>query len=191
MTRAQRCWMVGGVIVLAVLTLGPLALWASLRYQPAVYVKMAQTPGKEREQSAQQFVASGLQLRNDIENEPEWEAVFTDKEVNAWLAEDLMKDFAREVPPQVQEPRVAFETGLVTLAFQFHQGPMKAVVWVVAEAEVPEPNTLELSLLKIRAGALPVPADEVLENLVQFARQRGADVKWARVDGVPRITMKD
>ena len=48
-----------------------------------------------------------LQLRNDICNEPTWEAVFTDQEVNAWLAEDLVTHFADQLPPEVHEPRVA------------------------------------------------------------------------------------
>src|SRR5206468_2359420 len=78
------------------------------------------------------FVAQSLQLRNDICNEPTWMAVFTDQEVNAWLAEDLVTEFADQLPPEVHEPRVMFELDRVTLAFELDQGPVRSVIWVVA-----------------------------------------------------------
>ena len=81
--------------------------------------------GLSREQRAgraKKFVAQSLQLRNDICNEPNWEAVFTDQEVNAWLAEDLVTYFADRLPPEVNEPRVLFEPDRIILAFQLRQG---------------------------------------------------------------------
>ena len=74
-------------------------------------------PRDQREAKAKHFVASSLQLRNDITNERDWQAVFTDGEVNAWLAEDLVTTFADQIPAEVHEPRVAFEPDRITLAF--------------------------------------------------------------------------
>src|SRR5260370_33009459 len=121
-----------------------------------------------------------LQLRNDICNEPSWEAVFTDQEVNAWLAEDLVLHFADQLPPEVHEPRVMFELDRVTLAFEFDQGPVRSVIWVVARPDVPEPNVLELTLEKIRAGVLPVPAEKILDRITQHANRQGLNMSWKR-----------
>ena len=71
---------------------------------------MVRLPATSATVKAKRFVAQSLQLRNDICNEPTWEAVFTDQEVNAWLAEDLVTHFADQLPPEVHEPRVVFET---------------------------------------------------------------------------------
>ena len=130
-------------------------------------------------------MAHSLQLRNDIVNEPTWEAVFTDQEVNAWLAEDLVTHFADLLPPEVREPRFVFEVDRVTLAFQLDQGPVDSVIWVVARARVPEENVLALTLEKIRAGVLPVPAEKIIDRITQHAWRQGLDLRWEREEGLP------
>src|SRR5947209_18018934 len=107
---------------------------------------MVRLPRDERAVKARRFMAQSLQLRNDICNEPTWEAVFSDQEVNAWLAEDLVTEFADQLPPEVREPRVVFELDRVTLAFELNQGAVDSVIWVVARPRIPEPNVLELTL---------------------------------------------
>ena len=106
---------------------------------PAVVLpRHGAAPAKQREVKAKKFVAQSLQLRNDICNEPTWEAVFTDQEVNAWLAEDLVTHFADQLPPEVNEPRVLFELDRITLAFQLQQRGVQSVITVVARPRVPE-----------------------------------------------------
>ena len=134
--------------------------WFSLTYQPSYYRDIVLLSREQRAGKAKKFVAQSLQLRNDICNEPSWEAVFTDQEVNAWLAEDLVTHFADQLPPEVDEPRVLFELDRITLAFLLKQGGVQSVITVVARPRVPGGNTVELTLEKIRAGILPVPADQ-------------------------------
>ena len=151
---------------------------------------MVLLPRELREGKAKKFVAQSLQLRNDICNEPTWEAVFTDQEVNAWLAEDLVTHFADQLPPEVHEPRVLFELDRITLAFLLKQGAVQSVITVVARPRVPGGNTVELTLEKIRAGILPVPADNVLDRIIEYARCHGIDVEWTRKDGYPVVLMR-
>ena len=79
-------------------------------------------PRDQREVKAKQFVAQSLQLRNDICNEPTWEAVFSDQEVNAWLAEDLVTHFADQIPPRSTSPACSSRLDRVILAFQLDRG---------------------------------------------------------------------
>ena len=139
---------------------------------------------------AKKFVAQSIQLRNDICNEPNWEAVFTDQEVNAWLAEDLVTYFADRLPPEVNEPRLLFEVDRIILAFQLRQRGVQSVITVVARPRVPGGNTIELTLEKIRAGILPVPADNILDRIIEYARNHGVDAEWARKDGFPVVVMR-
>src|SRR5262249_21304321 len=120
----------------------PAGVWFSLTYQPSFYRDIFSLPRDQREVKAKHFVAQSLQLRNDICNEPTWEAVFSDQEVNAWLAEDLVTHFTDQLPPEVREPRVVFEVDRVTLAFQLDQGAISPVITVVARPRVPESNVL-------------------------------------------------
>lgn len=190
MRRTGKRLLAFGVPVLIVLTAIPGLAWLSLTHKPDFYKATATLPKEEREKEAKGFVAQSLQLRNDICNEPTWEAAFTDHQVNAWLAEDLVKYFADQLPPEVHEPRVMFEMDRVTLAFELDQGPVRSVIWVVARPHIPEGNVLELTLEKIRAGVLPVPADKVLDRLTMHANARGLDVRWKRDGAFPVVTIR-
>ena len=171
-------WRVALVAAVAVLLITPGAAWLSLRYQPVFYRATRTLTPAQREAKAKHFVASSLQLRNDITNERSWSAVFTDTEVNAWLAEDLMTHFADQIPPEVHEPRISFEHDRVTLAFGLDRGPIRSVIWAVARISVPEDNVLAVSVEKVRAGMIPIPIDRVLGPLLAAARDRGLDVRW-------------
>src|SRR3954469_22675976 len=190
MARPSKRMLIIG-LTLALLVILPGAIWVSLTHQPRFYRTRVHVPREQVQAEAKSFVAHSLQLRNDIVNEPTWEAVFTDQEVNAWLAEDLVTHFADQLPPEVHEPRVMFEMDRVTLAFELDQGPVRSVIWVVARPHIPEANVLELTLEKIRAGVLPVPADRVLDRITEHARNHGLDVRWRPgIEGLPIVTIR-
>ena len=184
MRKTRRRWFVLGLGVLLV-TAVPGAVWVGLTHQPRFYRRLAVVPPERRRAEAKHFVAQSLQLRNDICNEDHWEAAFTAEEVNAWLAEDLVKHFADQLPPGVHEPRVAFEADRVTLAFQLDRGPIRSVVWVVARARVPEANQLALTLEKVRAGVVPLPPAELTDRIEAHARRHGIAIRWEQEGDQP------
>ncbi len=169
----------------SLLLIVPTAIWLSLTHRPSFYRALDAMPRELREAKAKRFVAGSLQLRNDISNERDWQAVFTDQEVNAWLAEDLVTHFADLIPPEIHEPRVAFEPGRITLAFQLDRGPIRSVIWVVAQARVSEDNVLALTLEKIRAGVIPISADRIIGPITAQAREHGLDIRWDREHDLP------
>lgn len=177
----KRALIIGLLVLVGIVTV-PAMIWVSLTHRPEFYRVMVQVPREQQEAKARRFVAQSLQLRNDIINEPTWEAIFTDQEVNAWLAKDLVTEFADQLPPEVHEPRIVFGLDRVTLAFELDQGPLRSVVWVVARPRIPEPNVLELTIEKIRAGVLPVPSEQVIDQIVEQAQTHGLDVRREVVD---------
>jgi hypothetical protein len=182
--------MIAGLVASVVLIVPGLA-WLSLTHEPTFYrALVANVPREQREAKAKHFVASSLQLRNDISNERDWQAVFTDQEVNAWLAEDLITHFADQIPTEVHEPRVAFATDRITLAFQLDRGPIRTVIWVVAKARIPEDNVLELTFEKIRAGVIPISIERFIDPITAQARDHGIDVHWSREDDMPVATFR-
>ncbi len=173
-----------GLVTLTILMI-PVGAWLSLTYRPSFYRALTNLSPDQREAKAKRFVAGSLQLRNDISNERDWQAVFTDQEVNAWLAEDLVTHFADLIPPEIHEPRIAFDADRVTLAFQLDRGPIRSVIWVVAQARVPEDNVLALTLEKIRAGVFPISVDRLVGPINAQARAHGLDIHWTREQGLP------
>jgi hypothetical protein len=186
-TGRRLFWISLGLSVIAAI---PIVGWFSLTYQPSYYRDIILLSREKRAGKAKKFVAQSLQLRNDICNEPSWEAVFSDQEVNAWLAEDLVTHFADQLPPEVDEPRVLFELDRITFAFLLKQGGVQSVITVLARPRVPGGNTIELTLEKIRAGILPVPADHVLDRIIEYARYHGVDAEWTRKEGYPVVLMR-
>lgn len=189
MPKIRRRWLYLGSTAAALLALFPLS-WFALTYQPKSYRKMkeAELPPEQRQREAKRFVSHSLQLRNDIHNEPTWEAVFSDEEVNAWLAEELMASFADQIPAEIHEPRVAFEEGRAVIAFELDRGPIRSVISVVCRAHVPEDNVLALTIDKIQAGIVPLPADEWMDRIADNARRHGLDFDWQR-DGKSPVAM--
>ena len=185
--RRIFCYIGLGLLVAAAV---PLVLWASLTHTPDFYRSLVTLPGENLEREAKNFVKQGLQLRNDIANEPTWEAVFNQGDVNAWLAEDLVKHFADQLPPEVHDPRIVFEADRVTLAFGLDQGGVRSVIWIVARPHVPEDNVVALTLEKIRAGALPVPPDRIIQTLTEQARKNGLDITWSKDGDLPVATVR-
>ena len=182
--RTTKWWTKVAVITALVFGAASLSTWLGLTHEPDFYRRLRQGSAPSRTKAeARQFVARGLQLRNDIMNEPLWQASFSDEEVNSWLAEDLLTHFADQVPPGIHEPRVAFESERVTLAFEMDQGPVRSVVWVVARPRILEPNVVALTLEKIRAGLLPIPPEKLLEPIRKHAAARGIDLSWKHEEG--------
>jgi hypothetical protein len=188
-TLRKRVIIVG--LVASLFLVIPGLAWLSLTHEPSFYRNLvANVPRAQLEAKAKRFVASSLQLRNDISNERDWQAVFSDQEVNAWLAEDLITHFADQIPPEVHEPRVAFGSDRITLAFQLDRGPIRTVIWVVAQARIPEDNVLSLTFEKIRAGVIPISAEHLIGPITDRAREHGLDVRWTREDDLPVATIR-
>jgi hypothetical protein len=182
--RKRRCW-VGLGIILLILVFVPVGLWVSLTHQPRFYRNRISLPPAQRQAEAKRFVRESLQLRNDIYHEPRWQAAFSDQEVNAWLAEDLVQHFADQIPTGIHDPMIAFEMDRVTFAFEMDEGPIRSVITIVARASVPEENLLALTIEKIHAGVLPLPTTKFIPKITDEAERRGLEIHWDTDDGKP------
>lgn len=189
MSKLKRRWKVLGGLVFVLLAV-PTGLWVLLTHQPEFYRRTSEMEPERRHAEAKKFVAQSLQLRNDIVNEPRWEAAFTDEEVNAWLAEDLVQHFSEQIPAGVHEPRILFELDRVHFGFQLDQGPVRSVVSIVARARIPGEHELALTIEKIRAGVVPIPANQLLDKIAEAARSHGLDVRWEEDEGLPVAVIK-
>ena len=165
-------------------------LGSRLTYEPYYYRAMVGLSREQRAGRAKKFVAQSLQLRNDICNEPNWEAVFTDQEVNAWLAEDLVTLFRR--PASSRSQRAARPLRARPDHSRLPASPGRRSIGDHGRCSPAGPggNTIELTLEKIRAGILPVPADNILDRIIEYARSHGVDAEWARKDGYPVVVMR-
>ncbi len=185
-SRRWRWSLLGfGIVMLVLVSSG---IWYGFSYEPTFYREVTGPTGPERVRTAERFVQQSLRLRNDIVNEPRWEAIFQQDEVNAWLAEDLVTHFADQIPPGVSKPRIIFEADRLTLAFTYDRGMVNAVVWVNAEVRVVEPNVMELTILEVRAGMVPIDPSTLLEDIVSFGQKQGLEIRRESTsEGLPLV----
>ncbi|MCS6976579.1 MAG: hypothetical protein NZM31_06160 [Gemmatales bacterium] len=176
-----------GLIVLLGAVVLTVVVWL-LSCEPELYVQAEMPAGPDRVRLSQEFEKRAFDLFNEIQNEDDWEAEFTEQQINSWLAEDFVEsNLARQLPEQISEPRVALRPGKLFLAFRYG-GPdfntvvsLEGKVWIAPR----EPNTLALEIESFKAGAIPLSPRFLQQELTEGARQNNIDVQWYRKDGHP------
>ncbi len=124
-------------------------------------------------------------LVSDVVAVPRWQAVFSDLEVNGWLAVALKEKFADLLPESIVDPRVAFFRNEAVVGFRLVSEDFSAVISVRVEAWVSESDLLAVRLLKAHAGTLPIPLSTIVEHMSQGARTLQLPLRWTQEEGFP------
>jgi hypothetical protein len=169
-----------------VLGMGVLAILLAglLRYQYRWYQKAAIPPGQSRKQSSDDFLRELVDLWSQLDAQREWYAHFTDMQINSYLGEGFRQSNveSRLLPDGISEPRVVFDTERIHLGFRYGRGLFSTIitidlhVWIVPQ----EQNVVVLELEGFHAGALPVSARSLLEQISEVGRGNGIGVNWFR-----------
>jgi hypothetical protein len=180
------------VIVGTLLTTLALLAW----HEPAFYARAAVPPGKERHEMAMLFEGKATTLGSAIRNggHPEtgvWGGLFSDTEINSYFAENANLT-ERLLPEDFTEPRICIEQDRIRLGFRYGSGWWSSIISVefrlwLAQAE---PNVLVLELLGLYAGALPISAQSILDDISEALRRQNIEVSWYRHQGNPTAALK-
>lgn len=137
--------------------------------------------------SGDQLEKQALMLNNKVRRDGQWQAIFTDQQINGWLATDLVEKFPDALPDFARNPRVAIAKDRVRIACQYYDGPtMKTVVSVDVDAFLTDqPNEVALRIRKTRAGAIPLPLSFLLDYVSDAARRSEIPLRWVQSDGDP------
>jgi hypothetical protein len=176
--------------MLGLLVVGGLAVLACLlRHEPAEYRDIPVPEGLERRKLSGDFSNGVQRLMDDIGSRADdrWKEEFTADQMNSYFEEDFIRVKPFKLPEGVRSPRVSIKPGRLRLAFRYGQDLWTSVVtvdlniWLVAN----EANVVAVEVLDIRAGALPVSTQSMLEQVSENARRWNADVNWYRHEGHP------
>lgn len=177
----------GVVAVVAVVVIATIVLAAYyfLSQVPDFYEQALAQQGIEQDRAGDEFEKQVLDLHNDVHEDHVWRAVFTDEQVNGWLATDLIEKFPRILPYGVSDPRVVINKDKIRLACRYIGHSLNSVVSVDLEVYVTdEPNVVAIQILRVRSGALPLPVSQVLSAISTAARRARVKLSWAQ-DGTP------
>ncbi len=142
--------------------------------------KAAETAGDELEKRA-------LALVSDVKRPLDrWEALFSNDEINGWLAVDLPQKHSRDLPSGVSDPRVMITPGGGRVACRYETPKFATVLNMQTEIYLTdEPNVVAIRICNVRAGGLPLPVGQLLEEATTKAEGHGFRVLWTEQGGDP------
>ncbi len=166
-------------------------LWMLVRYEPRLYLRAAVPPGETRHQLSEKCQRELMKLLNSVtdHDDQEWGHCFSDGEINSYLAEHFVQTRLDKqlLPEGISQPRLVIEPDKVRVAFRYGSGLWSTVIsidlrlWLVKG----EPNVVALKLVGFHAGALPISAQSLLENITKTCQDNGIGVDWYRDEGFP------
>lgn len=185
MTRKLRIglFLFLGVAVLAAAFF--LGTYQAYRYVPDFYEQaLTKEPAAQREAS-QELSSRVTMLYSDAQQTGDWKALFTQEQINGWLAVDLVEKHGELLPPTIHDPRIEISPETLTLALRIEDESINAVFSLSVEVYLAESNVVAFRLRKARAGALPIPMSEVLVHLTTAAEHLNLPLRWTQVENDP------
>ncbi|MBJ44051.1 MAG: hypothetical protein CMJ80_12395 [Planctomycetaceae bacterium] len=127
-----------------------------------------------------------LNTQNQLAAGNEWQLVISDEQINGWLTADLEKKFPNLLPLEVTNPRVKFVDGEVKFACHVDTDKLAAVLSIDLEPYLTDQhNEIALRLRKVRAGRLPLPLSNLLDDISRQALDAGIVIRWTQADRNP------
>ncbi len=174
--------LLGGLAAGGTLLLG----YRATQQVPAFYDQAIQLEPQVQREAGDALEQHVLQLHNEVRQSGRWEAVFTDRQINGWLASDLPEKFADALPPGVSEPRVVIESEQARIACRYETKRFRSVISLDLEIHLTEePNVLAVRIHQARAGLLPLPLKRFLDEISAQAGTADVVVRWSQAEGDP------
>jgi hypothetical protein len=146
----------------------------ALRAEPEVL----QRNGKELESRASV-------LYSDVKQVGQWRALFTDEQINGWLATQLVTILGGKMPDEMRDPRVATTPEELTLGFRTRTKGVESVISVSASVLVTEGGDIGIRFESARAGSLPLPVMAFAGQLATLCSKAKVPVRWRYQNGHP------
>lgn len=186
---SRRAAFVSVLTLFALVALGlGLAYW-SVTQAPSFYVEELQRPVEPEVQKAQakEFVQATMQLVDEIRYDDEWSEQFSQEQINSWLAEELPKKYAKWIPKGTSDPRIRLDAEAVEIAFRCEHPRFQGVISARLKPFVSGPNELAIKVLSVSLGLVPLPIDQVLDqiggNLQKTVTDAGGRMEWRQMEG--------
>ncbi len=171
-----------GLVIAAIV--GGVLVYQGARQEPEFYRRALVVDPVEEAEAGDELEKRVLDLRNTAQTPGQWEAEFTDVQVNGWLASDLPEKFPGSLPKEIADPRVEFTPGKAQMACRYTGSGVDAVLALAIELELSgEPNKVAVRIKSASVGMFPLPLDPWKERLSKAAEKSGLPLEWTEKDG--------
>lgn len=165
-------------------------LAAMLKQVPDFYRNAEAAPNFATTERSSALMTRVQDLQNDIRTKPEWSATFEAGDLNCFL-HDMINERPGGVecllPADCHSPRLAIEGDRIFLGFTHGHGLWSSVGWVELRVWLPkhDTNVIAIEVVSLKAGALPVSGQSLLESIRESVHDANVEVQWYRNEGRP------
>lgn len=186
----MKSFLIRSVVLSSTVLLGSLAflaiIYRSTQSEPDFYRRALNVDAVVDASAGEALEIEALEMRNQIVNEDQWYATFTDEQMNGWLAIDLPDKFPGRLPKSVSDPRLQVENGKVTLACRYHGKAFQGIVQLECEPFMTEAdNEIGLKVCHLKSGWVPLPIDTWLNEVSRQSLKVGLPIRWIQDGGQP------
>ncbi len=162
-----------------------LAVYRASQQVPEFYRQAIHADTQRQEAASKEMLRTATALVNNAQKEGVWEAEFTEKQINGWLAVDLVENHGQALPPEVRDPRVAIHPDGAKIGWRWNGNELSTVFSLNVLLGLTEPNQLALTIRGARAGTVPLPLSQVLDTVTNAARELNLQLTWKKSGGHP------
>lgn len=170
----------------AILTVASLlAVYRASQQVPEFYREAITADSQRQAAASKEMLRTASALVNSVQKAGEWQAEFTEEQINGWLAVDLVENHGQALPAEVRDPRVSIRPDGIKIGWRWMGEDLSAVFSLDVQLGLAEPNVLALTIRGARAGTVPLPLSQVLDTVAEAAGQMNVPLKWKKSGGHP------
>ena len=173
------------VLAASAVSIGAYSLYTAAQQVPEFYSAALEMPPTVAEKACDQFSDQAFALANDIEKEGSWSALFTDEQINGWLATDLVEKHPLLLPQNFAHPRVKLLDDHAQIGVRYTVRGVETVAWMDVDARMTDTHEIALRFRHIRAGAVPLPLATILDAVNTGAKELDLPLRWTSMDNDP------
>jgi hypothetical protein len=175
--------LVSGGAILAGASL--LAVYRASQQVPEFYREAITSDTSRQAAASKEMLRTATALVNNAQKSGDWEAEFTEEQINGWLAVDLVQNHGQALPSEVHEPRISLSPDGIKIGWRWTGEELSAVFSLDVQLGLTEPNVLALTIRGARAGTVPLPLSQVLDTVSEAAGQMNVPLQWKKSGGHP------
>jgi hypothetical protein len=175
--------LISGAAILAGASL--LAVYRASQQVPDFYREAITSDTTRQAAASKEMLRTASALVSNAQKSGEWEAEFTEEQINGWLAVDLVQNHGQALPPEVRDPRVSLQPDGIKIGWRWTGEDLSAVFSLDVQLGLTESNVLALTIRGARAGTVPLPLSQVLDTVSEAAGQMNIPLQWKKSAGHP------
>ncbi len=187
--KAYKIIAILSCVAIVVVGVSLFCVYQASQLVPAFYADALALDPAEQVEDRDAFVAQATALASDLHRRGRWQCLFTEEQINAWLALELSKSYPELLTSVLSEPRITLADNEATIACRYTTDEVSAIVSLTIDVYMHEPGVLALRIRRARAGLLPVPLGQILDGMASAAHQLGVRLEWTKTHGDPVALM--